>query len=77
MPIRGISDRSDGSRLQICWALAPLPSDLESARKIARDGLTVARQMLGAESFRILDRDGYTLLSETYAGVEPFLNFHR
>ncbi len=60
-----------------CWALLPLPTDLENARKIARDGLTDAREMLGAESFRILDRDGYTLMSETYAEVEPFLSFHR
>lgn len=60
-----------------CWALLPLPTDLENARKIARDGPTDAREMLGAESFRILDRDGYTLMSETYAEVEPFLSFHR
>lgn len=60
-----------------CWALLPLPTDLEIARKIARDGLTDARELLGAESFRILDREGFTVMSETYAEVEPFLSFRR
>ena len=60
-----------------CWALMPLPLDLENARKIARDGLADAHELLGAGGFRILDRDGFMVMTETFAEAEPFLNFGR
>lgn len=60
-----------------CWALLPLPPDLENARKIARDGLADAHELLGAGGFRIMDRDGFMVMTETFAEAEPFLNFRR